>query len=90
LIQVRVKKNFLKQLSKLPSEFRLPIERFIFDELPKFDSLSEAGNIEKMHEYKDYYKIRFGSYRVGLKVEHDNSITILKVMHRRDIYRFFP
>jgi mRNA interferase RelE/StbE len=42
-----------------------------------------------MTGYKNYFKIRFGNYRVGIKKEND-SIIIETVKHRREIYNYFP
>jgi len=88
-MDVRYKKKFLKELSKLPKEYAQIIENFIFDELPNYSSLSETGKIEKMTGYRDYFKIRFGNYRVGIKKE-DNYIVVVTVKHRKEIYKFFP
>ncbi len=88
-MKVKFKKRFLKQLAELPKDFREKIEAFVFEELPRLSSLAESGKIEKMQGYADCFKIRFGSYRVGLKLEN-NKIIVQIVMHRREIYRFFP
>lgn len=88
-MQVKVKRGFLKQLARLPKDVRGRIEDFVFEELPELRSIGESGKIEKMHGYELCYKIRFGDYRVGL-VNEDNVIVVKVVMHRREIYRFFP
>ena len=87
-MQVEFRKKFLKELSKLPNPYQSNIEEFVFDILPNY-SLSEIGKIEKMKGYKDYFKIRFGDYRVGIKKEN-NIIIVETVKHRREIYKFFP
>ena len=88
-MQTKFKKRFLKQLANLPKDVRERIESFVFEELPNLASISESGKIEKMQGYDDYFKIRFGSYRVGLKLENEEVIVQI-VMHRKEIYRFFP
>ena len=88
-MQTKFKKRFLKQLANLPKDVREKIEAFVFDQLPNLTSISENGKIEKMQGYENYFKIRFGSYRVGLKLE-DGEIVVQIVMHRKEIYRFFP
>ena len=88
-MQVEFRKKFLKELSKLPNPYQSNIEEFVFDILPNYNSLSEIGKIEKMKGYKDYFKIRFGDYRVGIKKEN-NIIIVETVKHRREIYKFFP
>jgi len=86
---VEYRKRFLKELSKLPPPYAMAIEDFVFDQLPSSDSLEEIGKIEKMTGYKNYYKVRFGDYRIGLKRE-DTMIVVETVRHRREIYKFFP
>jgi mRNA interferase RelE/StbE len=68
-MQVEYRKKFLKELSKLPNKYSKNIEAFVFEILPNFQSLEEIGKIEKMIGYKNYFKVRFGDYRVGLKRE---------------------
>lgn len=89
-MQLSFKKKFLKQLAELPADTRADIERFVFVELPQCRSLADAGIIEKMRGYDGYYKARFGSYRVGMKLESDGTVVVRLVMHRKEIYRFFP
>jgi mRNA interferase RelE/StbE len=82
-------KKFLKQLAKLPESVRLKIETFVFNELTEITSLASIGKIEKMSGYSDYYKMRFGDYRLGLKLENE-TLMIQVIMHRKEIYKFFP
>jgi len=83
------RKRFLKELSKIPSETRSRIEDFVFKKLPKVNSIFELGIVEQMRGYPTYYKVRFGSYRIGLRMENDKVI-LERALHRKDIYRHFP
>lgn len=42
-----------------------------------------------MKGYSERYRIRIEDYRVGIAVQGD-SIEIVRVLHRREFYRFFP
>lgn len=88
-MKIEYRKRFLKELSRIPSDKRSKIEEFVFEELPKAESVSDTGIIEQMKGYNFYYKARFGSYRIGMKII-DNTIILERALHRRDIYRFFP
>jgi len=88
-MEVEIKKKFLKELSKLPNDYADTIEIFVFEQLPSYNNLSEIGKVEKMTGYKNYFKIRFGDYRVGIKKENDTIIVEI-VKHRREIYKYFP
>lgn len=83
------RKKFLKELSKIPPSARSKMETFVFEELPQANSIFEMGTAEQMKGYPAYYKVRFGSYRIGLKLESDRVI-VERALHRKDIYRHFP
>jgi mRNA interferase RelE/StbE len=61
----------------------------VFEKLPKVNSIFELGIVEQMRGYPTYYKVRFGSYRIGLRMEKDKVI-LERALHRKDIYRHFP
>ncbi len=86
---VKYGKQFLKELARIPSKHRIQIEKFIFKELPGFNNLYQCRKIESLKGYKDFFKVRFGNYRIGLQKE-DEVIILKRVLHRKDIYKFFP
>jgi len=47
-MKINYRKSFLKELSKIPSGTRSKIEAFIFEELPKANSIFGIGIVEKM------------------------------------------
>ena len=88
-MEIKIQKKFLKELAKIPKKERQKIEDFVFEESAAMNSLEEAGIFEKMKGYRYYYKARFGSYRVGVRYE-DNILIFERVLHRKEIYRYFP
>ncbi len=55
----------------------------------KANSISEIRNIKKLTGYKIAYRIRCGSYRIGIVIEN-NMVTFVAFDHRKDIYKKFP
>ena len=86
---IKFHKKFLKDLASIPSTDRIPIEQFVFVEIQKYDTIYTAKRFEQMKGYNAYFKIRFGNYRAGVKYEND-TLTFERVLHRKEIYRFFP
>ncbi|WP_124971246.1 type II toxin-antitoxin system RelE family toxin [Aphanothece sacrum] len=35
------------------------------------------------------YRIRVGDYRIGIEIQTD-KIEMMRVLHRREFYRYFP
>ena len=62
------------------------IEKFAFTELPQTESIAQIGRVERMKGYPSFYKIRFGSYRVGIRHEH-GIVVLERALHRKEIYR---
>ena len=88
-MKIEYRKKFLKELSKIHIRERSRIEDFVFKDLPEANSIFELGNVEQLKGYPSYYKVRFGQYRIGMKLK-DGIVILEKALHRKDIYRYFP
>jgi len=88
-MNIYVNKVFLKELAKVPARERQRVEKLLFEEVEFYTSTSQIPNFEKLKGYRIYYKIRFGDYRVGLKFEK-NTLYFERILHRKDIYKFYP
>ena len=83
-------RTFYAELAKVPTEVRSKIEEIAFGEAIKEDPFL-GGRVQKLAGYEEYYKMRFGSYRVGLRIDlKEKVIEFRRVRHRKDIYRRFP
>lgn len=60
-----------------------------FTTLPEADSLRDVTGVKAMRDYPNRYRIRIGNYRVGIQVHGDN-VEVMRVLHRREFYRYFP
>ena len=50
---------------------------------------SDIPELRKLKGYKIFYRIKVGSYRIGVTIKN-NLVTFFAFMHRKDIYKFFP
>ncbi|MGF1521908.1 MAG: type II toxin-antitoxin system RelE/ParE family toxin [Leptolyngbyaceae cyanobacterium] len=88
--RIRYTKTFYKELSKIPEKYREQIENFVFGDAVKQDPF-DTGKLEKLTGYTEYYKARFGVYRVGLRIDRaEQAVEFRRVRHRQDIYQKFP
>jgi mRNA interferase RelE/StbE len=89
-MELHFTKTFLKDLAKVqPVKRRKQIEEFVFEIMPLSLSLESLGLVEKMTGYENFYKIRFGDYRIGLN-KTSTQIELIRVLHRKEIYKVFP
>jgi len=82
-------KKFLKDLASIPKKDRDKIEDFVFEEINSYSSSSKCHKLEKLAGYQYYFKVRFGNYRVGIKLDNE-KLTFERVLHRKEIYKLFP
>jgi mRNA interferase RelE/StbE len=88
-MNIGVNKVFLKELSKIPVKERRKVEKLLFEEIENYKSLLQIPNMGKLKGYSNFYKIRFGDYRAGLRFEN-NILYFERILHRKDIYKFYP
>lgn len=83
-------KRFSKDLDGIVHDAKLKTQLLhVFEQMKQMDSLAELKDIRKIQGYKGYYRIRIGDYRLGIKSTED-GIEMLRLLHRKDIYRRFP
>jgi mRNA interferase RelE/StbE len=46
-------------------------------------------NCEPLKAEGSYYRVRVNDYRIGF-TEDEGVITFIRVLHRREMYRYFP
>ncbi|MDD2871615.1 MAG: type II toxin-antitoxin system RelE/ParE family toxin [Candidatus Gracilibacteria bacterium] len=81
-------KKFLKDLKSFDVLLSKKVIK-ILNELKSYEKISDVKNIRKMVGYNDYYRFRFGEYRIGIKYS-DNKIILQRILHGKDIYKIFP
>jgi len=54
------------------------------------DNVEIIPQVKKMRGWQNYYRIKFGDYRIGIELETNNTIRFIIAAHRKDIYRNFP
>lgn len=88
-MNIEFRKSFEKDLLKIldPGLFQRIQE--IIEQVEQADNLSEVSNVKKLKGEVDYYRIRLGDYRIGIKV-NDGVVSFVRILHRKEIYRYFP
>ncbi|MEZ2239578.1 type II toxin-antitoxin system RelE/ParE family toxin [Microcoleus sp.] len=89
-MEVQYREAFLKDLKQLKSSTSYQrIYELAFTTLEVINTLEEIPNIKAMRGYSGRYRIRIGDYRMGIEVNGD-VIEVMRVLHRREFYRYFP
>jgi len=88
-VEVRFKASFKRDIKRIQAQSVLVGIGQAIDSVKAADTLGEVRNLSKLKGYKDFYRIRVGAYRLGLKVVGQEA-TFVRALPRKDIYRFFP
>ncbi|MBK6354360.1 MAG: type II toxin-antitoxin system RelE/ParE family toxin [Saprospiraceae bacterium] len=87
---VEYERSFYRSLEKLKDQSLFKKLENIILRLEAANSLSEIVGAYKLTGYKNYYKIRIGSYRLGFEKISSNRIRLIIIANRKDIYNIFP
>lgn len=88
-MNVEFRKSFEKDLGKIRDEDLLSRIRIAIEEVENAESLLDLNNIKRLNTDGNYYRIRIGDYRIGF-TNDDALITFIRVLHRKEMYRYFP
>ncbi len=84
------KPSFIKDLKALKSTpYFQSIKALVFAEIPSLPDLKNIKNLKRLKNFESAYRIRVGDYRIGFFFEEE-TIVFTRVLHRKEIYRYFP
>jgi mRNA interferase RelE/StbE len=61
----------------------------ILREIIESNDIQGIQNLKKIKGVKKFYRIKMGNSRLGIKIE-ETTVTFIRFLHRKDIYRYFP
>ena len=88
-MNIDFRKSFEKDLIEILDPNLLPRIQEVIERVEQVEKLSEVSNLKKLKGEAEYYRIRVGDYRIGIKF-NDSVVSFIRVLHRKEIYRYFP
>ena len=88
-MNVLIDRSFEKDTDKIGDSELLIKVADIIDQVRNSSNWKGIRNIKKLQGSNNYYRIRIGDYRIGSKIA-GNTITFIRFLHRKEIYRVFP
>ena len=88
-MKVAFRTSFTRDLRKLKDrQMRRRVKTLVeqVEQAPTFDTIP---GLKKLSGEGRYFRIRVGDYRCGIAMD-DDTVTFVRFLHRRDIYRYFP
>lgn len=88
-MKIEFRKSFEKDLRNIKDYDLLQRVKLVIEELESAVNLQQINNLKMIKTVSNHYRIRVGNYRIGISV-NDNVITLVRILHRKEIYRYFP
>lgn len=88
-MQVEFRRSFKKDLVKIKDSKVLSRIQNVIEEIQEAENLNQVSQLKKLRGESNYYRIRVGSYRMGIKVG-EGVVLFIRILHRKEIYRYFP
>lgn len=88
-MNVAFKSSFLKDVRKIKDRALAMRVKNVTESLEHAAMLQEITHLKALKGSAGYYRIRVGDYRIGLRVEGE-TVTLVRFLHRKEVYRYFP
>jgi len=88
-MQILFEESFEKDLKKIKDKKLKTKLKQIIEEVKKSKDITDIRNLKKLKAHKSYFRIRLGNYRIGIEILEDKVI-FTRILHRKDIYKYFP
>ena len=83
-------KRFSKDLDLIRNEPKVRKRHLeLIKKIKEISALTDLKDVKKIEGYSDYFRIKVGDYRLGIKLRK-NRIELIRFLHRKEIYRRFP
>ena len=89
-MKFKIEKSFDKDIGKI--EYRAILEkiRVFISKIENANNIKELTKIKKLQGYGSFYRYKIGDYRIGFEITSENEIILIRCLHRKEIYRYFP
>jgi mRNA interferase RelE/StbE len=88
-MELEFRDAFLKDLKRIKDAAMRKKVAAVISDAKNVASLLELKNVKKLEGNVDYYRIRIGDYRIGVKLQ-EKTLVFMRCLNRKDIYRYFP
>ncbi len=89
-MKFHIEKSFSKDIDKIRDRNILQKIQVFIAIVEEAKNIREIPDLKKLRGYDSFYRIRIGDYRVGIELISDNEIVLVRFLHRKDIYKYFP
>ena len=88
-MKVEFRKSFVKDIRGISDEKLLRKLKETIEAVENVSTLHDLPNCQKLKGEDGYFRLKIGVYRLGCALDGD-ALIFVRLLHRKDIYKFFP
>lgn len=88
-MRIHFRQSFLRDLERIREQNLLDRIQRAIESIEQASGLDSVPQLQRLRGERGCYRLRVGDYRIGLSVEGE-EVTLVRILHRREIYRYFP
>lgn len=89
-MKFRIEKSFDKDVDKIKDKKLLKKLRTFISIIENTETIRQIPHMKKIEGYASFYRIKIGDYRLGMEAVSNKEVVLMRFLHRKDIYRYFP
>ena len=88
-MEVSFKESFERDLRSIGNKKIFARVRAAVGKVEGAEHILQVPGVKKIHGTQGYFRLKLGEYRLGIAVE-GRKAAFVRILHRKDIYRYFP
>ncbi|MDQ2746521.1 MAG: type II toxin-antitoxin system RelE/ParE family toxin [Acidobacteriota bacterium] len=88
-MKVKFERSFEKDLRQIGDKKVLQKLKLVIEQVKNAANSSTIKNLKKLRGFETFYRIKLNDYRIGIEIA-DGEFIFTRVLHRKEVYRFFP
>ena len=88
-MKINYERSFLRDIKGLrDKKIKQKLENILM-QFTRAGTIDQIQQVKKLKDFSAYYRLRIADYRLGFRYEN-NEATMIRFIHRKDIYKLFP
>jgi mRNA interferase RelE/StbE len=88
-VKTAFRESFDADLAEITNAALLRRIQRVIEQVEAAQTFQQISNLKRLEAAGKYYRIRLSDYRIGFVFEQE-TVTFVRCLNRREIYRYFP
>ena len=89
-MKIAFEASFARDLKRVRDKQLLQRVQQVIEGVKEAATIDTVAGVKKMQGYDMFYRVRLGDYRIGIEVMRANQVIFVRLLHRKDVYKYSP